>query len=143
MKTRRKYRTKSLKKQCDDLWIECIKARAGHMSELSGVKGKKAGGSAIIAAHHIVAKPNYRLRYELDNGICLENQNEHIWGVHHKYDPTKSKFYQDAIIEKIGQEKYDWLLTLKNCNTKTDLKAVKIFLSKKLEEYKQLQEELT
>ena len=126
----------SLKKQCDNLWIECVKARANYSSELSGVPGKKIGGSAIITSHHIVGKSNYRLRYELENGICLENGKEHIFGVHHKFNPSVSKEYQDKIIKKITQKKYDWLLTLRGDKSKIDLHLIKIYLTQQLEIFK-------
>lgn len=125
-------KVKSLKKICDDLWIECIKLKAGYKSELSGKEGKKIGGNTILTAHHIVGKPNLRLRYELENGICLDNGSEHIFGVHNKFDPTIAKHYQDQIIEKIGKEKYNYLLSLRTTISKNDFKTIKIYLEQQL-----------
>ncbi|KKP74575.1 MAG: hypothetical protein UR73_C0038G0008 [candidate division WS6 bacterium GW2011_GWF1_35_23] len=34
-------KSKSLKKACDDLWADIIKAKAGYKSELSGKEGKQ------------------------------------------------------------------------------------------------------
>lgn len=119
------------KKRCDNIWSEIIKRKAGYRSELSGVLGRKVGGLAILTSHHIVGKPNYRLRYELKNGICLINGNEHIFGVHNKYDPVKSKKYQDLIIEKTGKDNYEWLLTLRR-DKKSDLKLIEIYLQEEL-----------
>ncbi|KKQ29792.1 MAG: hypothetical protein US46_C0017G0008 [Candidatus Shapirobacteria bacterium GW2011_GWF2_37_20] len=36
-------KSKSLKKACDDLWADIIKAKAGYKSELSGKEGKQIG----------------------------------------------------------------------------------------------------
>ena len=122
----------SLKSQCNDLWTECIKARAGYTSELSGVKGKKVGGLAIITAHHILGKANNRLRFELENGICLINGKEHIFGVHNN-SPLISKKYQDLIIKKIGKKRYEYLQSLVNIKTeKRDLGSLKLYLRQRL-----------
>jgi len=128
---------KKLKKVCDNLWTEVIKARANYQSELSGIKGKKAGGNAIITAHHIAGKPNTRLRFELANGICLVNGSEHIFGAHSK-DPAKAREYQDRIIEKIGQKTYDWLLTLRHETTKPDYNLIKLYLEQQFAEYRRI-----
>jgi len=64
-------------KLCDEIWSDIIKAKAGYKSEYSGKLGKQAGGDEILNAHHIVGKPNHRLRYDFDNGICL-------WYMHHR-----------------------------------------------------------
>ena len=126
------------KKELENLWKEIIKAKAGYKSELSGIEGRQIGGSKSITAHHIVGKPNDILRFlELDNGICLENESEHIYGVHNKNDVVRARHYQDLIIAKIGQKRYDKLLMMrKQSSKKTDLMAAKIFLQQELEKYK-------
>lgn len=59
-------------KKLEDLWKKVVKARAGYKSELGGdVEGQQ------LHAHHIMGKPNYRLRFELDNGICI-NGGQHF-----------------------------------------------------------------
>jgi len=130
--------TKGLKKkELENLWKEIVKKRAGYKSELSGVEGKQIGGSDSITAHHIVGKQTDHLRFlEFDNGICLVNGSEHIFGVHNKRDVVRARHYQDLIIEKIGQKRYDKLLFMrKQCSKKkTDLMAAKIFLQQKLNE---------
>ncbi len=123
-----------LKRELDKLWIECIKARALYKSELSGKEGRKIGGDIILTSHHIVGKPNNYLRYLLDNGICLENGNEHIFGVHNKNDVIRARYYQDLIIQKIGQEKYNQLLSFRKKAPTVDLRLIKIYLQQKLEE---------
>ena len=114
----------NLKKICDKLWSDIIKERAEYKSEISDLPGN--------VAHHIVAKPNLRLRYDLDNGICLSNATEHIFGAHHKFDTVRARKFQDLIINKIGRERYNKLLSLRKGSSKVDLKLIKIFLEQEL-----------
>lgn len=128
---------KSLKKQCDDLWTAIIKKNANYKSELSGELGKQAGGDIILTAHHILGKSNNRLRFDLQNGICINNHTEHIWGVHCKNDPAKANYYYQKIINYIGKERKEYLDSIKVFKGKTDLRLTKIYLEqelKKLEE---------
>ena len=115
---------KSLAKECEVLWKKCIKARCDGRSELSGMPTK------VIHPHHIMHKPNYRLRFELDNGIAL-TAGEHHFGAH---GPNAEEF-RDRLIERIGQDKYDWLKSLRHGAQKTDLYLVKLHLEEKLKEY--------
>lgn len=121
---------KSLKKQCDALWYEIIKKRAGYKSELTGREGRQIGGGFVICAHHIGGKPNHRLRYELDNGICLENGGEHKFGIH---NPNREKEYREKIKAVKGEDIYERMLMLKHQRGTTDLQLVKIYLTKELE----------
>ena len=118
---------KELIKKLDDLWNLIIKTKAGFRSELSGREGKVIGGSTILTAHHICGKPNYRLRYEIDNGICLDNDGEHMFGVHN-FNPEIAREHQDKIIAYIGEERYERLKTLKHRQKKADLKLIEIYL---------------
>ena len=129
MKARKK---KSLKKQCDDLWTYAIKLRAGFKSELSGKEGRQIGGSIVLASHHIYGKSNYRLRYDLKNGICLDNYSEHIWGVHNKNNPPLAYSIHEQILKKIGKETEKYLQSIRQFNGKTDLKLVKIHLEQEI-----------
>ena len=124
---------KSLKKECDDLWIELIKKRAGYKSELSG-KGKREG--IQITSHHIAGKPNTKLRYLVENGICLENHKEHIFGVHNKFNPVVSNDMQNKIIDYIGTKRWEHLKELRADNSKTDLALIKIYLQEELKKCK-------
>ena len=117
---------KSLKKICDDLWKEIALIKAGHKSELSGKEGRKIGGEHILKVHHIARKPNYRLRYELDNAIVLTSW-EHRFGVHGDHEEE----YRERIKKVKGEDIYSRMLLLKR-EGKTDLKLVKIFLENEL-----------
>ena len=116
---------KTLKKQCDELWAKIIKLRAGNKSELSG----KTEG---LHSHHIIGKPGYRLRYELDNGICL-TAGEHFFGIHHQ---GRQKEYEQKIKNVKGGDIFERLSLLKNEKSKS-LVFVKLYLEREL---KSLQE---
>ena len=123
---------KSLKKQCDDLWTYAIKLRAGFKSELSGKLGRQAGGSTILTAHHIYGKSNYRLRYDLKNGICLDNHSEHIWGVHNRNNPPLAYSIHEQILKKIGKKTEKYLQSIRQFKGKVDLKLIKIHLEQEI-----------
>jgi len=122
---------KSIKKRCEDLWFELVKLRANYKSELSN----RPHEQEYVSGHHIAGKSNYRLRFEPKNGICLSYQTEHKYGVHNT-DPSISRKYQDMIIHKIGQETWDWLLSLKNCQQKQDLTLIEIYLKQEINKLK-------
>ena len=129
-------KSKSLKKQCDDLWNYAIKLKAGFKSELSAKEGRQIGGNTILASHHIYGKSNNRLRYDLKNGICLDNHSEHIWGVHNRNNPPLAYSIHEQILKKIGKETEKYLQGLRQLKDKVDLKLIKIYLEdeiKKLE----------
>ena len=123
LKLPKPIRKKSQVKICEDLWKQCIKARCKGLSELSGKP------ITCIHPHHIMHKPNYRLRFELENGIAL-SPYEHQRMAH----GARSEEFRESLIKKIGQEKFDWLKSLRNGCQKTDLKAVEIYLRNKLRE---------
>lgn len=106
----RKTRKSNLKKKCDALWRDIIKERSGWRSEVSGECGSYSDNGKVIGleAHHIVGKPTYSLRYDLDNGICLTTK-EHIFGVHSS-DPYVAQTYQHKIREAIGEERWNRLV---------------------------------
>lgn len=60
--------------QLDRMWSLAVKLRAGNVSEYSG----KAGN---LNSHHIEGKGNHRLRWELDNGVCITG-GEHKFIAH-------------------------------------------------------------
>jgi hypothetical protein len=114
---------KSLKKQCDELWAKVIKARAGYMSELSGK-------TEALHSHHIAGKDCYRLRWELDNGICL-TAGEHFYGIHHQ---GRKSAYEERIKRVKGQDIFERMEKLRqyNAESKIDLMLTKIYLETEL-----------
>jgi hypothetical protein len=110
-------------KLCDNLWADIIKAKAGYKSEYSGKLGKQAGGDEILNSHHMVGKPNYRLRYEFDNGICLTG-GEHTFIAHHT---GRQEMFRERVKQIRGEDIYDRLNLLRNSTSK-DIRLTYLFL---------------
>ena len=115
-------------KQLDKLWAECVKAIAGHRSEISG-------GVGTLHAHHIMQKPNHRLRWELKNGICLTSGEHFNW---HRL--AKSSWNEDRKQADKAKESFlnirgiseDGLAILKRQSGGVDKFLVKLYLEEKL-----------
>ena len=129
-RVRSKSSNKKLKKECDDLRREIIYLRAGYKSELSGRPGKQIGGTDVLNDHHPAGKPNNRLRYELDNGVCL-TKGEHFFLAHNQAEAERMRTW---ILRKKGPDFFDRMEMLKN--SKCDLRDVKVYLQAELEKLK-------
>ena len=122
---------KALKKECDKLWAECVKARAGHKSEYSKKAGRQIGGDSILCAHHINGKGNYRLRYDIElNGICL-TYGEHAF-IAHRADRVEA--FREFVKIRRGKDIFERLELLKGGTSK--LWAVKAYLEQELAKLK-------
>jgi len=116
------------KKVCDVVWGDIIKKRAGYRSEYSGKLGIQAGGIERLNAHHIVGKPNLRLRYELNNGICLTG-GEHKFIAHHT---GRQEMFRERVKEIKGNDIYDKLNALRHTSGGTKLNLVYLYLLEEL-----------
>ena len=110
----------------DKLWAKCVKERAGYKSEWSGK-------TENLNAHHIDGKGNYRMRWELDNGVCITN-GEHFYRAHKA--STAAKFRKWAM-KRRGITEADIRLW-KRALGGTDKFAVKIYLEQQLKKFKEL-----
>jgi len=122
----RKLKTKNSRptiKELDKLWADCVKARAGNRCEYSG----KTEG---LNAHHVHGKPNYRLRYELDNGVCI-TKGVHFFVAHVQGRAEAFKVWAMRL-RGLNNEKAQ-LLGM-NCGA-SDLFLIKLLLQKKLKEF--------
>jgi len=119
----KKRSTSQRKHDLHEMWARIIKHRAGWKSELSGATG-------ILNAHHIARKPNYYLRFSLENGICI-TQGEHKFGVHGE----KAEEYRAMIIAKIGQDRWDWLQGLRRNAPMMTLDEAETMLMRELFKY--------
>ena len=126
MKKTKIKKPKSLKKQCDGLWALVVKAKAEYRSELSGKTEQ-------LHSHHIAGKDCYRLRFELDNGICV-TAGEHFYCIHNQ---SRKADYEQRIRMVKGLDVYEKMEELRKIKSKTDLKLVKIYLEQKLKEFKE------
>ena len=82
-------------KRLDKLWGEIIKAKDGH-------KCQKCGNAAYLNAHHIVGRSNYKVRWEVENGITLCPKC-HFWIEQHAH--AGNEFLERTI----GKVKLDFL----------------------------------
>ncbi len=116
---------------CERLWKEIVLLRAGYRSELSGKPGKQIDkeNGHILHPHHILRKPNHRLRFGLENGICLTAW-EHTRGIHGALEEE----YRHLIMAKRGADIYDRLYLLKKSTC--DLSLVKIYLEQEFQKLK-------
>jgi hypothetical protein len=112
------------KKHCDELWSKLVKLRAGNKSELSG-KTKS------LHSHHIFGKPNLRLRYELDNGICLTS-GEHFYTAHVQ---GRKYIIEDLARKRLGKKRYAELEQMCSKSFKSFLPAIQIYLENELKKY--------
>lgn len=53
-----------INKQLDDAWSVAVKSLAGWRCQVCGKRNN-------LNSHHIVGRRNYRLRWEVRNGVCL------------------------------------------------------------------------
>lgn len=120
------------KSTLDSIWAEIIKARAGYKSEYSGKLGKKAGGDEILHSHHLCGKPNLRLRYEFDNGICL-TAGEHKFIAHHQ---GRQEQFRMRVKQIRGEDIFQRLERLSHQATKQNLQVIKMYLDQELERLK-------
>lgn len=125
--TKRLKRVRDDREWLDFLWALWIKARAGFVSELSGSSGD-------LHAHHLVGKPNVKLRYYLpDNGICI-NSGEHRFGAHGSMD--RQIAFQNAVKALRSPELFDTLHNYRNeITSKTEKANVEEFLLTNLAPY--------
>ena len=63
-KKKKKSNRKKLREQLDKLWAELVKQRAGHKCE-------RSGKTRWLNSHHIFSRSNLSVRWDLDNGVCL------------------------------------------------------------------------
>jgi hypothetical protein len=126
---------KPTKKELDKLWQDCVKARAGWKSEISGL-GKDQG--YVIQGHHIFHKPNYRLRWSLEFGICLtknEHMSYHEWEKRPFMKDREEADRQRAKFLAVRKETEDKALAFKRQTGGESLFLVKIYLEQQLKEF--------
>ena len=117
-------------KRCDKLWAEVVKKRAGYKSEYSGKAYDKENG-VYLAAHHLIYKHNYRMRFEILNGFCL-TIGEHKFIAHH---PHREEAFKEVVKQVKGDDIFDRLNEMYRLSKTggTDLGLVEIYLKQQLE----------
>jgi hypothetical protein len=92
----------------DKIWAYLVKCRAGFRCEVTGRE------DATLNAHHLIGRTNYRLRWELENGICI-TAGVHNFGAHGS--KTRQVEFEKRVKQLRGEDVYDRLLMLKNGET--------------------------
>ena len=108
----------------DFLWSTLIKAKAGFKSELSGKTND-------LQSHHLAQKPNKKLRYMPENGICVTS-GEHKFGFH---GGNIEAYKEKAKIAK-GYDVYESLLPYVHNKEKFNAIEIEEMLLKELKPYK-------
>lgn len=116
---------KPTKKELDELWAKAVKLRDGNKSVYSGKTDR-------LNSHHILHKPNYRLRWALDNGITITS-GEHRFVAHG--GGNRSGDFQEWALNRLGKKRRKELEGMKYLTGGVDLWLVRLFLIKKIEEF--------
>lgn len=129
-RTRQKTESQNLFDQCQDLWSELIKAKAGYNCEISGEPASKK----VLNSHHINGKKTNYMRFLVGNGICITS------GWHLKAHSSSFKEREEFLKELKRVRGDDIIERLKFWDKikrkKTDLKAVKAYLENQLKLYR-------
>ena len=121
---------KGIKARLDKMWSEIIRKEAGYISEYSG-KPLDRENKVYLCAHHLIGKPNLRMRYELLNGVCITT-GEHSFIAHHT---GREAQFKQRIKEIKGDDIFDRLeeMYILSKGQKTDIKLIEIYLKQRLE----------
>lgn len=110
----------------DDLYSLLVRQRVDFKSEYSG------HSSDYTNAHHLFKKTNYHLRYCLENGICL-TQDEHAYKFNeYPYPGDLMRWIEDYK----GKDFFDRMQALKHRTDILDLRQVKSWLLSELRKLK-------
>ena len=131
---------KKLRKELDDLWRDVVKLKAGQRCECvtNGQRCEKRGifgRGTNLNSHHIFGKSNFRVRWDLRNGIALcpghhtlNNDSAH----------NASPWFDKMLKKLRGEQEYDDLFheAMKDGmaihHTMEDLEKIKEELTKEL-----------
>ena len=91
---------KAVNKRKDDEWSRLVKERAGFKCEYCGKKD-------YLNSHHIFSRSNRSVRWDLDNGICLDS-GCHVFSSVFSAHKTPAEFVE-FIKDKRGEEWYQSL----------------------------------
>ena len=135
MKPKRKYKKKTDRqkdiKECDRLWGEIIKIKAGYRSEYSDKPGMQIGGKDVLHPHHLMGKSSLAMRYNFDNGFCLTG-GEHFYIAH---VAGRKEMFEERIKEVRGKDVFTKLKGIK-FKTSTTLSMYHMYLKQELKRLK-------
>ena len=111
---------KAQKKELDDLWKFVIFKKYGKKCAICGAK-------KYIQAHHFITRSNYRLRWDVRNGVPL------CRGHHFFYAHVKPQDFEEWFITKRPKDLL-YIKIAKHSQSKQDYFAIKLKLEQELEE---------
>jgi hypothetical protein len=107
-------------KELDALWAKAVKLRAKMKSEYNDIPGN-------LHAHHIIGKPTYALRWNLDNGVCITG-GQHFFVAHVQ---GRAQAFKEWALKKRGVTEEQLKMTSRN---RVDLFATKLYLEQKIKD---------
>ena len=133
-KVKAKSDHKLLRDECDDLYLELIKAMAGYKCEITKQSSGEPG--IILQTHHILHKSNHYMRYLIENGICIDKR----WHAKDNLATPGAKAHLEEEIKRVRGEDIYKILSDKHrasihYKTQVDLKMTKIMLQQELRKY--------
>ena len=123
---------KKIEKELDDMWSSLVKLRADYTCEYSN------NPNCFLNSHHIIEGRTHLLRWNLDNGICLDSR-VHSQKAHSTSNAEKKKFIK-WLQEYKGIDTLHNLINLKwklAEFTDDDLLELKEKFNRKIKEYQE------
>ena len=99
-KVKRKTPAKKRRDRLDRLWADDVKLIAGSKCEY-------CSKTTTLNSHHIFGRSNFRLRWDVDNGMCLCAYHHMLGNVSAHKSPL---LFAEFMIKERGQEWYASLL---------------------------------
>ena len=115
---------KKLIKDCDDLWSEIVKLKAGYVCEKCG-KGKP---EVVLNSHHIITRERKSTKWLIENGICLCFFHHFHWA--HKHTQEFEEWCRT-------KRDYDILNFRRKQPFKKDYMVIKLYLEQELKKLKE------
>jgi hypothetical protein len=120
-KAAKEFAGKVTSKQCDELWAQVVKKRAGYKCE-------RSGDTRNLQAHHIIPKSvSSALRYDLINGCCLTKANHLYWA--HRDSVGFSEWIET-------KRNIEYLKLKRHNRSKHDYAIIKLYLEGELKKLK-------
>ena len=109
--------TREQKKELDELWKQAVFKKYGKVCNWPGCRKTE-----YVQAHHFVGKSNYRLRWDVRNGVPL-CRGHHSFIAHVQYERFRDWFIQTRIKD------YLYICIVRNSQTKQDYNLLKLALN--------------
>jgi len=120
-------KSKTIRKECDELWSEAIKKRDRICQRPNCPYCFNQEEMKYLQAHHIINRTCWALRYDLENGILLCRSSHYKWV--HADDPfiliDVHEFYNEIA-------DMEYLKITRHRQSKNDYQLIKLYLKSRL-----------